>query len=140
MIARILLTNWIHVIGFFVTTYLSLTFFSLLGIYNNSNQGWFETFLLGLTQVPFLFFTYGLPFLAGFYVAIILLDTVAFNLNSKNLIVKLLIEWMLIVTVFIYWAFEHEYWLWLPLSASLLVTQVIRKKRIEAIIRTCATR
>ena len=71
--------------------------------------------------------------IAGFYCAIIILDIIGFNLTGDKIKLILLIEWLLVIPLFINWAFKYEYWLWLTLTLSFAITQWIRKQKIEEI-------
>jgi len=130
-ILKITATNWVHVVGFLVTTYLSLILFKLLGI--GDGYEWRQLIFIGLFSVPFLFITFGLPILAGFYLVIVALDFLAFKfikLKTKRI---LQLEWFLLIIPFIYWAFLYEYWLWITLSVSFYFTQVLRIEMINKI-------
>jgi hypothetical protein len=131
---KITLTNWIHLVGFYAMTYLSLIFFKALGI-DSENDTW-ETilFLLPLT-IPLLFLTYGLIIIGGFYAVVISLDFICFNLIKMKVWKILVLEWLLIIPFFINWAFEYKYWLWLTLCLSFLITQFIRKRQIERLLK-----
>jgi len=133
-ILSILATNWIHFLGFYVTTYLSFILFKLLGL-EEYNNDWSQLLLLSPITILFLFFMYGLLILLGFYVSISALDILGFAIFKEKVIWVLLVEWILIVLPFIYWAFENQYWLWLTLSLSFSTTQFLRKQQIEKIIR-----
>ena len=131
----ILATNWVHLVGFFITTYLSLAFFKLIGLPGSTHESWAEILLLSLLTIPLLYFHYGIPIILGFYAAILILDIIAFNVLEKyKTSLLLLLEWLLIVPIFISWAFEYDYWLWLTLPLSFLVTQYLREKKIRRII------
>ncbi|WP_026838886.1 hypothetical protein [Gillisia sp. JM1] len=132
---KILSTNWVHFVGFYVTTYLSLILFKLIGIEGSANEEWNAILFLSLLTIPLLFFVYGLRIIGGFLIAIILLDIISFNLKTSRIKLILLIEWLLIIPPFINWAFEYEYWLWITLSISFLITQLFRKRKITKIIK-----
>jgi hypothetical protein len=130
-ILKITATNWVHVAGFLVTTYLSLILFKLLGI--GDGYEWRQLIFLGILSVPFLFITFGLPILAGFYLVLVAFDFLAFKaikLKTKRI---LQLEWFLIIIPFIYWAFLYEYWLWITLSVSFYFTQILRIDMINKI-------
>lgn len=131
---KILSTNWVHFVGFYVTTYLSLILFKLIGIEGSANEEWSAILFLSLLTIPLLFFVYGLRIIGGFLVAIVLLDIIGFTLKPDRIKLILFIEWILIIPPFINWAFEYEYWLWITLTISFLVTQLLREKKIDKII------
>lgn len=130
---KIATTNWIHLLGFYVTTYASIILFKIAGLEGFRGGTWTSTFLLSLISIPFLFFTYGLVFLIYFYALIATADIVGFTWTKLKSIEILLIEWLIIIPPFIYWAFTNDYWLWLTLSASFLLTQLYRRRQIERI-------
>lgn len=139
--SKILATNWAHFVGFYVTTYISLIFFKLIGLEGSENEDWTEVLFLSLLTIPLLYFVYGLRIIGGFLAAIIILDIVGFNLKPDRIRLILFLEWLLIMPPFINWAFEYEYWLWIPLSISFFITQLYREKKIANIInRNLATR
>lgn len=118
-------------VGFYVTTYLSLILFRLIGL--ETTDSWFSTLLTSFLTIPLLYLVYGLKIIAEFYGVIILLDLIGFSI-FKNRVKKILFfETILITPPFIAWAFEYQYWLWITLSISLGVTQYIRIWRIERI-------
>ena len=131
---RIASTNWIHLVGFYVTTYLSLILFKLVGLEGSENDYWDVLLFLSLLTIPLLFFTYVLIIIASFFGAILLLDSIGFNLKIQRTRLILIFQWIIITPPFIFWAFEYEYWLWLSLCLSFLVTQLIREKTINKIL------
>src|SRR5690606_7283822 len=131
---RIASTNWIHLVGFYVTTYLSLILFKLVGLEGSENEYWDVLLFLSLLTIPLLFFTYGLIIIVSFFGAILLLDIIGFNLKIHRIRLILFFQWIIIIPPFIFWAFEYEYWLWLSLCLSFLVTQLIREKTINKIL------
>lgn len=135
-ILKIIATNWVHFVGFYVTTYLSLILFKLIGLEGSANEEWTSILFLSLLTIPLLFFVYGLRILGGFLVAIVFLDILGFNLKPSRIKLILFLEWILIIPPFINWAFEYEYWLWLTLSISFLITQSLREKKIDKIIKS----
>ena len=132
-ILKIVGTNYIHIIGFLITTYISSIIFSLLDLERYSTDLTFESLFIWLFTVPILIFTYGLIFIGGFYLCIIIMDGVGFYLFPNQTRKILIIEWLLIIPPFVYWAFQYDYWLWLTLSVSFFITQLIREKRINKI-------
>jgi len=131
-ILQIIITNWIHVVGFLITTYFSLILFEILGI--GDGYDWRQLIFYLIISVPFLFVTFGLPVLAGFYIVIAILDFLAFKYTKLRINRILQFEWFLLVIPFVYWAFLYEYWLWITLSVSFFFTQMMRKGMIKNII------
>ncbi|CAN5622258.1 hypothetical protein BH10BAC4_BH10BAC4_14330 [soil metagenome] len=129
---RILRSNWTHLIGFYLSTYLFMIFSKANGQVPDS---WGEVITTGLFWAGLLFYVYGISLIGWFYLAIITIDMLAFSWwRNKWITETLIIEWLIIITPFIYWAFKYEYWLWIALSASLLATQVLRGKTIRKIL------
>lgn len=131
----ILTTNWVHLVGFYITTYLSLIIFKLFGLEDMADYDWWQTLIENLATILVLFLMYGALIIAGFYAVIILLDILGFNLFPKRTGLILSMEWLVIAPPFIYWAFEYEYWLWLTLLLSFAITQWNRKRKIQEINR-----
>ena len=130
-ILKILGTNYIHLIGFIITTYFSSIIFSLLKLERYTNEFTIDSLIVWVFTVPLLIFTYGLIFLGGFYLSIIIMDSIGFFLFPNQTRRILLIEWLIIIPPFVYWAFQYDYWLWLTLSVSFLITQLIKEKIIN---------
>lgn len=128
-ILRTIATNWIHIVGFYLTTYLTL----VIGSFFDPTEGWEPIILTGFVAALLLFAVYGYVIIGWFYLAIVVLDIIGFTLTSKWRKEILIVEWVIISTPFIYWAFEYEYWLWITLSVSLLTTQMMRLKQIKKI-------
>jgi hypothetical protein len=126
-------TNWIHLLGFFATTYVSIIAFHFLGLKGFEGGTMNSIFLWSFISVPLLFFTYGLLFIGYFYLLILTFDIIGFSLIKLKTIQILLLEWVLIIPPFIYWALKYDYWLWLTLAISFLITQLLRKRKIERI-------
>ena len=125
----ILLTNWIHLVGFYVALYLTGIVMKLFGL-NGAYDTWAWQLLHSLWTIPLLFFVYGLPIIGGFYLVLLFLDFVLFRFFSLKPWTILLLEWCIIVPIFIYWAFLYEYWAWIILSLSFLATQAFRNRWI----------
>lgn len=133
---KIISTNWTHLVGFYLTTYLSFILFKIIGLGDDYewNILWF-----GFISAGLLFVVYGLKILGYFALTIVTMDLISFSWSNKWTKETLIIQWAIISTPFIYWAFEYEYWLWITLSISLLTTQMIRRRRIEAINKKTGT-
>lgn len=131
---KIILTNWIHLVGFYAMTYLSLIFFKALDIDSESDT-WKATLFLSPLTILLLFVISGPIIIGGFHAVIIGLDLICFNLLKMKVWKILVLEWVLIIPFFINWAFENKYWLWLTLCLSFLITQFIRKRQIERLLK-----
>lgn len=130
---NIVKTNWVHLLGFYTSTYIFNIILKLIGI--ERYRSWEKTLFFDLFfGVPLLLFTYGLIFLLSFYCLVIILDIIMFKLTNLKVIQILVIELLIIIAPFIYWAFQEEYWLWICLSISFLCTQYIRKKWLDKFV------
>ena len=129
-IGRILLTNWIHLVGFYVTIYLYGIATKLLGV-EGAYDTWDWQLVHSLWTILLAFLLYGFPIIGGFYLTLLFLDFMLFRFSSLRSWIILLLEWCLIVPVFIYWAFLYEYWTWVVLSLSFLTTQSIRWRWVQ---------
>ncbi|MGM1055919.1 MAG: hypothetical protein ACQEWG_08545 [Bacteroidota bacterium] len=136
---RILSTNWIHFLGFYITTYFSLILFKLIGLEGAENDSWESILFLSLFTIPLLFFVYGLKIMGGFLVAIFTLDIIGFTITDKNIRIILFFQWLLIIPPFIVWAVEYQYWLWLTLIISFFFTQFLRENEIRKIKKRTTT-
>jgi len=125
---RIIKWNWLHVVGFYLMIEVVMITYAVAEVMQTHNWQLFitKTFLSAL----FLMFTYGLIPLLLFYVALLLLDAIFFNIFNKSPLYIMLLEWFIISPVFIFWAFVYGYWLWIGLVASFLFTQVWRSRKI----------
>jgi len=130
---QVLSTNWIHLVGFYLTTYLSLILFKIIGLETDDN--WISVLFVSPFTIIILFLVYGLPIIGGFYLGMLLMDIFLFSWRNKWIKTSLIVEWILISLPFISWAFEYEYWLWITLSISFLTTQMIRTKKIKSKIQ-----
>lgn len=128
-----------HLVGFYVTTFFSLILFSFLGLEGYTSETWTQVLFLNLIMILFLIFGYGLMFLIGFYGALIIMDSIGFNLTKTKTDLILLLEWIIIIPPFVTWAFKYDYWLWLTLIISFAFTQWIRRRKIEKINKKLAT-
>jgi hypothetical protein len=132
---KLILSNWIHLLGF----YLIIEISTIIHIATSPDaMNWQESVGGLLLGAPFLMLSYGLIFIIGFLLVIVILDILLFFLPTNNrkfvIILVLSTEWLLIVPIFIYWAFEYNYWLWIYLSASFLITQIIKSRRVKGIL------
>jgi hypothetical protein len=133
---KIISTNWTHLVGFYLTTYLSFILFKIIGL--GDDYEW-DTLWFGFISAGLLFMVYGLDILGYFILTILTMDIISFSWTNKWIKETLIIQWIIISTPFIYWAFEYQYWLWITLSISLLITQMIRRNKIETINKKTGT-
>jgi len=128
---KILKTNVIHLLGFYICIETSaiINVISAHGL-----DTWYATILSLVLGVPFFMFSYGLIVMTFFFLVVIVLDLILFSIIKNNILLIMVIEWVIIVPIFIYWGFLYEYWPWLWLSASFLVTQFIRSSKIKKVL------
>lgn len=129
---RIILTNWISVVGILIAVYLSGIISELIIADKNgdiSNSLWvgFIGGIIGLVL-------YGAVFFIGFMICMSILDLLLIGKTGKHLRAKLLIEWILISTPFMYWIFKYSEWVFLIAIIAFFVTQVIRERLVLKII------
>jgi len=129
---KIILTNWKHLIGFYITIYVSFIIFKIIGL--GDDYEWDVLLWFGFVSAGILMLAYGLKILGCFALTIVAMDIVSFSWTNKWTKWTLILQWTIISAPFIYWAFEYEYWLWIALSISLLTTQLLRRKQIDSII------
>ena len=117
---RVILTNWINLVGVFLVVYLCAFLMSYTSTNFSILQSLFSLFILvGL---------YGLLFWVGFSLELILLDFLL--INSKHITSKLITEWVLICTPIIYCTIKYNEWILLSGVIAFLITQFLRKKMI----------
>jgi hypothetical protein len=134
---KIVLTNWIHLLGFYAMSYLSLIFFKAIGL-DSRNDTWETVLFLYPLTIAESFFLYGPIIIGGFYAVVIWLDVLCFNLLKTQPWKILVLEWLLVIPFFIKWAFEYKFWIWFPLCLSFLTTQFIRRRPIERLLKKSA--
>jgi hypothetical protein len=122
---KILKTNWINIVGVLGSVFL----YSVISNFTDSNtsQNIFQAIFSGLILILF----YGVTFWVLFIVSLIIFDLLFIVTNQSNLKIKLLLEWLLLSTPFIYWAIKYSEWIFLVAIISFLFTQLYRRKMIE---------
>lgn len=119
-------TNWITVIGIFLSVYIMSVITSVL----NDQLGIGEALFGGLIGV----LAYGFMFWLGFLILLFVLDVLLIGTGSTKLNQKLILEWCLVSAPFIYWFFKYTEWVWLVAVITFLITQFIRRKKIVQIL------
>ncbi len=130
---KIILTNWVHIVGFYVTTYFTLILFEALGLSNDLGS-WADMLKILPFSTLLVFLMYGPIIIGGFYGALIALDILGLIVAKIEARKVLILECVLLIPQFIVWAFEYKYWLWITLALSFVITQFIRKAKIERIL------
>lgn len=124
-------SNLVHLLGFLIATYVML----LISFLSNVETYSLDEIIKDVITAPIFLLTYGLLPILGFIITITVLDIICFYRNNKYIIPLLFAQWILIVPRFILWAFEYEYWLWIYLALSFMITQYLRINEIKSILR-----
>jgi hypothetical protein len=126
---RIIKLNWLHLVGFYCCVEIATIIHAGMSVMQNHD---WKTFFLSVSILAlFTIFTYGLIILIPFYVAIVVLDIVLLSTVKRTLLPIFILEWVLISPIFIYWAVQYSYWLWIALIMSFLVTQIIKSNKLK---------
>jgi hypothetical protein len=126
---KIIKTNWINLLGVFIAVFLYAIFLNLTD--TNVSRNLFQSILPALMLVCL----YGILFWALFIILLVVFDLLFIVKDQRNLTVKLLIEWLIISSPFIYWAARYREWIFVAAIMALLITQFIRKRRIKDYIK-----
>lgn len=126
---KIIKTNWINLTGVFIAVFLYAIVLNL----NDSNvsRNLFQSILPALILV----FLYGVMFWALFIILLVVLDLLFIVKDQTNLTVKLLVEWFIISSPFIYWAVRYREGIFIAAIIAFLITQFIRQKRIRSYLK-----
>ncbi len=73
---------------------------------------------------------YGMMFWALFIVSLVIMDLILIIPNRKNLKIRLLIEWIIISSPFIYWTVKYHEWIFVAAVIAFFISQQLREKRI----------
>jgi hypothetical protein len=121
---KIILTNWINLLGVFLVTLV----FSIVLTLTDPNLSYniFQAMLAALFSVC----GYGMMFWALFIVLMVVLDLIIILPNRKNLKRKLIIEWLIISSPFIYWTVKYHEWIFVAAIIAFFITQQLREKLI----------
>jgi len=119
---RILMTNWINLLGIFITVFL----FSFFKTYS---LGTFDLFQ-ALLSTLILICLYGIVFWVAFIIIISILDSLLKIKSLNNLRNKLVLEWFIISIPLCYWTIKYSQWIFLVAIITFFITQVLRKKYI----------
>lgn len=125
---KIFLTNWINILVIFIAVYATIIISELLKIQSTHDipDALSTGFLGGLFAIIF----YGAVFWIGFVIAMFLLDFVFMNESLQKLDLKLLIEWVVVSSPFIYWFAKYTQWVFLVAVIAFFISQSIRRKKI----------
>jgi hypothetical protein len=126
---KIIKTNWINLIGVFIAVFLYAIVLNLND--TNVSRNLFQSILPALILVCL----YGILFWALFIILLVVLDLLFIVKDQTNLTVKLLIEWFIISSPFIYWAVRYREGIFIAAIIAFLITQFIRQKRIRSYLK-----
>ena len=107
---------------------MSFTYTFLDSLLNNST-----TFKQAIVGALLLICLYGIMFWIAFIILLAVLDLLLIMPNFKNIRTKLIVEWGIISTPFIYWAiqYDRQRWLFIIVVITFFVTQLIRGNLIR---------
>lgn len=125
---KILATNWINVLGVFVAMLL----YSV--IFNQTNNHLNNTIFQSVVASLILICLYGLIFWGLFIAELAILDLLLILPNQKHIRQKLIIEWILVSTPYIYWLIRYKVWIFLVAIIAFAITQLLRKQLIVNIL------
>src|SRR5260221_12139298 len=74
---KIISTNWRHLLGFYVTIYLSFIIFKIIGL--GQDYEWDILLGFGFVSAGILMLTYGLQILGYFVLTIVTMDILSFS-------------------------------------------------------------
>ena len=120
---KIYFTNWINVLGIAAGTYIFLV---ISEVFKTGISALPQMLLMALVAV----LLYGGIFFTGFLIAMLLLDLILMNSDTKHLRLKLIAEWVLISAPFTYWLLTYSEWFFFVAVVFFLIAQFIREKRI----------
>jgi hypothetical protein len=118
----IIRTNWINITGVFVITYL----YVITDVLFHSGT-FIQAILGGLISICL----YGMMFWGLFVVSLVALDLLVIMRNKKYLKVKLLIEWLVISSPFIYWTIKYNEWIFAVAVIAFFISQLLRERLIK---------
>lgn len=125
---KIVLTNWINVASIFIAVYVAGFISAIVKDKFKFNEALFGT--------TYSILGYGMIFWIGFFILISLLDILLFSFNKQQQYTnyKLIIEWVLISSPFIYWFVKYNQWIFLVAIIAFLIGQFFRKPHIFKIL------
>ncbi|WP_299462645.1 hypothetical protein [Mucilaginibacter sp.] len=92
------------------------------------------TLVRGVVGGAILVLFYGAMFFAGFMIIMLFLDIILLRQNAKYLRVKLISEWILGSSPFVYWTVIYNEWIFAVAIVAFGGAQLLREKRIVSII------
>ena len=124
---KILFTNWVNILGVFIAIFLYSIIYGLFD--SNISRNILQSIIASLILICL----YGIMFWVGFLLSLIILDSVLIIPAPKHLKIKLIAEWIIISSPFVYWAIEYERQrnLYIVAIIAFLITQLIRERYIN---------
>lgn len=125
---KIISTNWISLLGVFSITYLFMVMLTLIDA--NLSYNIPQALLAALFSI----LGYGIVLWGMFIFLLIALDIILIIPNKGNLRIRLLTEWIIVSSPFIFWIIKYHEWIFLVAIITFLVTQLLREKHILKVI------
>ena len=121
---KILASNWINILCVFVAT----LFYAVILNHSDSNLNYniFQSVVAGLILICL----YGMMFWGLFIISLIVADLLLIVWSQKFLKQKLLVEWLLVSSPFIYWVIKYQELISLIGIITFFITQLLREKLI----------
>lgn len=121
---KIILTNWVTLLGVFIGVFVFSVGLNLTQA--NLSYNIFQAIVAAL----FLVIGYGMMFWAFFIASLVVFDLILIIPNRKNLTIRLMIEWLIISSPFIYGMIKYHEWIFAVGIVSFFITQLLREKYI----------
>lgn len=125
---NIIKTNWVTFLGVFIMAIVFTT------ISNSTSADVSLTILQSMLAALVLVCFYGVLFWVVFVIAIIMFDILLFRESTRRLTSKLILEWIIISIPFWVIAVKYNRAIFFILSATFLVTQIVRKTKLKSIL------
>lgn len=121
---KVFLTNWVNVLGIFIVA----LGYAIVSNYYDENVS--RTVLQAVIASLILVCLYGLMFWGILIASLAILDWLLIRKNDKSLKVKLVIEWFIVSSPFIYWTIRYHEWIFSATVLIFLITQLLRERLI----------
>lgn len=125
---KIIKTNWINIIGVFISVFVYAVFLNISD--ENTSKSFFQSMLAALMLVCL----YGIMFWALFIMSLIIFDLLFIVKTQNDFKLRLLVEWLVISSPFIYWTMRYKEWIFLVGIVAFLITQLLREKAIRTTV------
>jgi len=119
----LLYTNWINLVGIFLTTYI----YGVIVLAVKSDNPFYQILMAILFAVIF----YGVFFWVIFLIGISILDFLIIQNTKRKLRHMLILEWLIISSPFVYWFSINSEWIFLIAIITFLFTQILRERKIK---------